>query len=161
MAHFSRPRAGIFFYLHWIDFVASLEKQLSELVQKSPLSGKCAAEALRLLLALANAPAPLVEIAGPCCPTPELVNWLGISRQGIHKGAKEHRIVAIQLGRTWYYPTWQMRPDRALDKNVAKVQAVLREKMGPIEAAQWWVSGDEAPCKAIFNGQAEGRSGAS
>ena len=152
MAH-SLPAAGWdIFYLDWISPVPSSKDKIAALLSKSPREDELAQEVLRLVRSLVNTPLRLTELVGPCCTTPELVAWLGISRQGIHKAATENRLVAVQLGRTWYYPTWQMRPDRALDKNIGKIHALLRQKMGPVEAACWWASGETPPKQAIFSG---------
>lgn len=60
---------------------------------------------------LAAATSPVTETArsiGPTWKTPELVSWLGISRQGVNKGIHERRILGVRCGRTWYYPIWQL-----------------------------------------------------
>lgn len=96
------------------DFLSTLQKTLLEHPQPLELDQHRSQALIAMILAATRQASPAEGNIGPVCQTPALAEWLGISRQGVNKGVRERRILGVQIGRAWHYPTWQLGPHQIL-----------------------------------------------
>lgn len=97
-----------------------------------------AKELMRLSEEIFHAPKPLDQLVGPVVSTATASAWLRMTRQGIGKAVRQGRLVAIQIGHKWYYPTWQLRDDHQLLPAIVKITKSLPDSYSGVEVATWF-----------------------
>lgn len=126
--------------------------------RSSEITPDIIAKVTHLVRSMTDPRPQLGDLVGPVCTTADLVNWFGITRQGINKAVRENRIVAVQSPTTtWFYPIWQLTDSRAILPNLAQVHGRLVGQMAPVQAAQWYVQqnpmlGGRTPAELLREG---------
>jgi biotin operon repressor len=78
------------------------------------------------------------ETAGPFYDTAGLTEWLGISRQAVHKAVRAGRLLGVRTrDRHTLYPVWQFTDDGGTINSLAQVLHVLDAPADPWRAALW------------------------
>lgn len=96
-------------------------------------------QASHLVRSMTDPRPQLCDLVGPVCTTADVVDWLGISRQGINKAVREDRILAVQSpSTTWFYPTWQLLDDHSVVPTLSAVLGRFSGRIDRLVAAQWF-----------------------
>lgn len=118
------------------------------LLQRSRSAALDTAQAQRLLNlyhCVLNTSPELSAQVGEVCRTGEVCDWLGISRQAVHKAIKDQRLLAFRtLDHKWIYPVWQFEAPEiyaACIHGLPPVLDVLDSRgVRGFEAAIWFVT---------------------
>ncbi len=120
------------------ELLDAIERQLASR-RSSLITPEIIAQAAHLVHSMTDPRPQLGELIGPVCTTADVVDWLGISRQGINKAVRENRILAIQSpSTTWYYPTWQLLDDHSVVPHLSPVLGRLDGRVDQIVSAEWF-----------------------
>lgn len=116
-------------------FLTSLREELQSHPKPLDFSQTEAQSLIAMILSAAKPASPAEASIGPVCQTPMLAEWLGISRQGVNKGVRERRILGVQIGRSWHYPTWQIGSHQILPAATRLFKHVLPANPSPLHLA--------------------------
>lgn len=121
-----------------LDLLDAIKRQLATR-PSSVVTPEILDQASHLVRSMTDPRPQLSELVGPVCTTADVVDWLGISRQGINKAVREDRILAIQSpSTTWFYPTWQLMDDHSVVPTLSSVLGRFTGRMDRLVAAQWF-----------------------
>lgn len=82
---------------------------------------------------------PTAEVIGPVYETADLVSWLGITRQALHKRVQRHDVLALKTGDGYtIYPAWQFDADGKVRPGVATSTRELARVMDDWMRALWF-----------------------
>ncbi|NMW65752.1 hypothetical protein HHJ78_09565 [Mobiluncus mulieris] len=131
------------------DFLAELRQQLLKRPRAASLTAEQAAHALKLTQAILDTPTTLSEQVGAVCRTGAVCDWLGISRQAVHKAVQDQRILGFQtLDNKWIYPVWQFEAPEIYEACIHGLPPVLdvldSRGVNGIEAAAWFAAPNRA-----------------
>ena len=120
------------------DLLDAIERQLASR-RSSVITPEISAQAAHLVRSMTDPRPKLHELIGPVVTTADVVDWLGISRQGINKAVRENRILAVQApSTTWYYPTWQLQDDHSVVSDLQAVLGRLDGRCDQLVTARWF-----------------------
>jgi hypothetical protein len=81
---------------------------------------------------------PVNRVVEPVYDTAGVADWLGISRQAVHKAARTGRMLGcLTADRRTVFPVWQFADDGTLVKHLREVLAALGAVRDPWRAALW------------------------
>lgn len=131
------------------DFLEELRQLLLRRPRAASLTTEQAARALKLTQAILDTPAAFSDQVGAVCRTGAVCDWLGISRQAVHKAVQEQRILGFQtLDNKWIYPVWQFEAPEIYEACVQGLPPVLdvldSRGVNGFEAAAWFVAPNRA-----------------
>jgi len=97
----------------------------------------------------------LLESEGGALTVAEVAKRLGISKQGVDKRRRGHKLLALETSRGFLYPAWQFTDDGVLP-GIEHVLAAL--EAAPWTQASWFLSGetrlaDARPLDALRRGE--------
>ncbi|MDU0969323.1 MAG: hypothetical protein E7A62_09590 [Actinomycetaceae bacterium] len=137
------------------DFLNLLQQTMANSPSPLDLDRSRTKAIISMIFATATPSSPAETSIGPVCETPMLAEWLGISRQGVNKGVRERRILGVQVGRAWHYPTWQLGPNQVLPAATSLFKHALPPQPTPVQLASlaYWAWNPSQP-----NSLLEGKS---